>query len=35
MKDARLGELTGRVRPDTFVTWLHQKYRDYWHKRER
>lgn len=31
----RLGELTGRVRPDTFVTWLHQKYRDYWHKRER
>lgn len=31
----RLGELAGRIRPDTFVTWLHQKYRDYWHERER
>lgn len=31
----RLGELAGRMRPDAFVTWLHQKYRDYWHQRER
>ncbi len=30
----RLGELAGRARPDAFITWLHEKYRDYWHKRE-
>lgn len=30
----RLGELVGRIRPDAFITWLHEKYRDYWHKRE-
>lgn len=30
----RLGELASRARPDTFITWLHEKYHDYWRKRE-
>ena len=30
----RLGELASRARPDAFITWLHEKYHDYWRKRE-